>query len=155
MTAPGSPPSKVTAPAELEQSSVRRGLLRRWHHRVRSNPVSHRILRVVVAMVGFVVVVIGLILVPFPGPGWAIVFLGIAIWATEFAWAHHLLRWGKGLLRRWTNWLSAQAWPVRVLVGLGLTLLIVLVFWGLLAAWTVPGWLPDPIEQRLDDLPGV
>ncbi len=122
---------------------------------MRSNPVTHRILRVVVAVVGFVVVVIGLILVPFPGPGWAIVFLGIAIWATEFAWAHHLLRWGKTQLQRWTRWLAAQAWPVKLLVTIGLALLVLLVLWALLVAWTVPPWLPDPLEERLEDLPGV
>lgn len=30
-----------------------------------------------------------------PGPGWVAIFAGLAIWATEFAWAHLALRWTK------------------------------------------------------------
>jgi uncharacterized protein (TIGR02611 family) len=26
-----------------------------------------------------------------PGPGWAVIFLGLAVLATEYAWAHRLL----------------------------------------------------------------
>lgn len=36
--------------------------------------------------------VVGLLLVPLPGPGWAIVFAGVALLGTEFAWAERLLQ---------------------------------------------------------------
>jgi uncharacterized protein (TIGR02611 family) len=37
------------------------------------------------------IVIAGIVLLPLPGPGWAIIFLGLAVLATEYAWAHRLL----------------------------------------------------------------
>jgi uncharacterized protein (TIGR02611 family) len=34
-------------------------------------------------------------LVPLPGPGWLIVFAGLAILATEYVWAQRLLNYAK------------------------------------------------------------
>ncbi|MEU9878798.1 TIGR02611 family protein [Streptomyces phaeochromogenes] len=48
-----------------------------------------------VFVVGLAVVVSGVILLPLPGPGWLVIFAGMAIWATEFAWAQLVLRWTK------------------------------------------------------------
>jgi uncharacterized protein (TIGR02611 family) len=48
--------------------------------------------RLVIGVVGFGVVVVGLLLVPLPGPGWAIVFAGVALLGTEFSWAERLLQ---------------------------------------------------------------
>ncbi|RPE45330.1 uncharacterized protein (TIGR02611 family) [Streptomyces sp. Ag109_O5-1] len=45
--------------------------------------------------VGLAVVVAGIILLPLPGPGWVVIFGGMAIWATEFVWAQLVLRWTK------------------------------------------------------------
>ncbi len=39
----------------------------------------------------------GVRLVPLPGPGWLIVFLGLAILGTEFAWARRLA----AVTKRW------------------------------------------------------
>ena len=47
-----------------------------WRRTIRSNPHSHLIYRIVVGVLGLVIVVIGLIMVPFPGPGWLVVFTG-------------------------------------------------------------------------------
>ena len=63
-----------------------------WRRKIRSNPHSHGIYRVVVGVVGLIIVVLGLIMVPFPGPGWLVVFLGLAIWASEFEWAQRVRR---------------------------------------------------------------
>jgi uncharacterized protein (TIGR02611 family) len=43
--------------------------------------------RIVVFVVGVALVVLGLVLLVLPGPGILVVFLGVAILATEFAWA--------------------------------------------------------------------
>ena len=59
---------------------------------LKSHRVAVYIYRVVVAVVGCSVVALGLVLVPFPGPGWLIVIVGLGILATEFAWAQRLLR---------------------------------------------------------------
>lgn len=47
--------------------------------------------RLVVAVVGTTVLILGAIMIITPGPGWVTVFLGLGILATEFAWAERLL----------------------------------------------------------------
>lgn len=46
--------------------------------------------KISVFVVGFLVIIAGVILLPLPGPGWAIIFVGLAILATEFAFADNL-----------------------------------------------------------------
>jgi uncharacterized protein (TIGR02611 family) len=43
--------------------------------------------KVVVALVGFPLLVLGAILVPLPGPGFLVMFIALALLATEFDWA--------------------------------------------------------------------
>ncbi len=45
----------------------------------------------VVLIAGLSLVLVGIVAIPLPGPGWAIVFAGIALLATEFVWARWLL----------------------------------------------------------------
>ncbi len=62
-----------------------------------------------VFMVGFAVVAAGIAMLVLPGPGWAAIFLGFAILATEFAFAEkvrdQLVHWLKHLVeltkRQW------------------------------------------------------
>jgi hypothetical protein len=48
--------------------------------------------RVIVAVVGATVVALGLVLVLTPGPALLVIPIGLAILATEFAWARRWLR---------------------------------------------------------------
>lgn len=50
-----------------------------------------RAYRVAFATVAFALVLAGFALIPLPGPGWAIVFLGLGMLALEFDWAERLL----------------------------------------------------------------
>jgi uncharacterized protein (TIGR02611 family) len=43
-----------------------------------------------VAIIGVTVILIGIPLIPLVGPGWLIVFTGLAILASEFPWAGRL-----------------------------------------------------------------
>ena len=47
--------------------------------------------RVVIVVVGFTVLLIGIIMIALPGPAILIIPLGLAILATEFVWAQRLL----------------------------------------------------------------
>lgn len=47
--------------------------------------------RVAVGAVGGVVTVVGVVMLVTPGPGWLIIFAGLGILATEFAWAAMVL----------------------------------------------------------------
>ena len=62
---------------------------------VRRSRSLHLAWRGGIFLVGLAVVVAGVILLPLPGPGWLIIFAGLAIWATEFGWALRVLRWTK------------------------------------------------------------
>ncbi|WP_338931037.1 TIGR02611 family protein [Streptomyces netropsis] len=64
------------------------------HFIKRSRPL-HVSWQVGVFIVGLAVVVAGIIMLPLPGPGWLVIFGGMAIWATEFVWAQLVLRWTK------------------------------------------------------------
>jgi uncharacterized protein (TIGR02611 family) len=96
--------------------------------------------RVLVGVIGAVVTVGGLVAVPLPGPGWLIVFVGLAILASEFTWAQRLLDFGRDRLRAWTHWLMRQRVWVRVLVaaltaGFVCCVVVGLILWQGLPAW--------------------
>jgi uncharacterized protein (TIGR02611 family) len=51
--------------------------------------------RIAVGIVGGTVTVVGVIALVAPGPGWLIIFAGLGILATEFAWAAYVLEHAK------------------------------------------------------------
>src|SRR5262249_2510254 len=48
--------------------------------------------KIAVALVGVVVIALGVVLLPLPGPGWMIILAGMAVLSMEFHWARKLLR---------------------------------------------------------------
>ena len=63
--------------------------------------------QIFVAIAGIVTIIVGVILLPLPGPGSVVIFAGVGILATEFIWAKQLLTrvriWFKQQSRRWKN----------------------------------------------------
>ena len=102
---------QVTALADTAQ----RYGLRRFVARNRGLEVAYR---VVVAIIGFAIIGTGLALIPLPGPGWLIVFAGLAVLSTEFAWAERLLHYARSKVAGWTDWVIKQSLPVRATIGL-------------------------------------
>jgi len=86
--------------------------------RIRATRTGRLTLRIVIGVVGVAVVLIGLVLVPLPGPGWLIVLAGLAILSLEFEWAQRLLHFTRTQLERWWRWLERQPLAVRLLAGL-------------------------------------
>jgi uncharacterized protein (TIGR02611 family) len=82
--------------------------------------------RIFTGVGGGSVVLIGLVLVPYPGPGWLIVFTGFAILATEFEFAGRVLEWLKDKYEKWLSWLKRQhvSFQVFVLVLTGLVVMM-------------------------------
>ena len=116
-----------------------------WRERVRSRPQTHRVYRVTVGLVGGLIVLVGLTLVPLPGPGWLIVFIGLAMLASEFAWAQRLQGFAKAKVHVWTQWWASRPWPIRTFVAL-LTLAVVGGVVYLVALRSgVPEWIFDII----------
>ena len=126
-----------------------------WRRKIRSNRPSRLIYRLVVAVIGLVIVAVGLIMVPFPGPGWLVVFIGLAVWASEFERAQRLLRLATGTLEAWTRWLIRQPWWMRGLVLLITIATVAAVFWLLLLISGVPVYFPDLVQEWLKKVPGL
>jgi len=47
--------------------------------------------RIIKIVVGFTLLIVGVLLLVLPGPGWLTIFFGLALLAAEFAWARRLL----------------------------------------------------------------
>lgn len=62
---------------------------------IKSRRTLHLSWQVGVFVVGLAVIGAGVAMLVLPGPGWVAIFAGLAIWATEFAWASLVLRWTK------------------------------------------------------------
>ena len=56
--------------------------------------------RFLIGTIGFSVVLIGLVMIVLPGPAFIVVPLGVAILASEFAWARRIWRRGRILVSR-------------------------------------------------------
>ncbi|MEU0936176.1 MULTISPECIES: TIGR02611 family protein [unclassified Embleya] len=68
----------------------------------RSKPL-HMTWQIGVAVIGFAIIVGGIIMLPLPGPGWAVIFLGLAVLGTEFVWAQRTLLWTKDKVTKAAN----------------------------------------------------
>ncbi|MET8825376.1 TIGR02611 family protein [Streptomyces sp. NPDC004610] len=62
---------------------------------IKARRMLHVSWQVGVFVVGLAVVAAGAAMLVLPGPGWVVIFGGMAIWATEFVWAQLVLRWTK------------------------------------------------------------
>jgi uncharacterized protein (TIGR02611 family) len=123
-----------------------------WREAIRRRPAADRLYRITVAMLGGAIVVGGLALVPLPGPGWLIVFLGLAILATEFEWAHRLEQYARKRVSEWTHWLGRQPLAVRILFALLTAVLVAVVLYTVLRVLGVPGWVPDGLVAIIPGL---
>lgn len=125
---------------------------RAWFRR---NPALDLTYRIGVGVVGGLVLIGGIVMIPYPGPGWLVVFAGLAILATEFEWAGRVLKFAKRYYDAWTDWLGRQSLFIKILV-LAATGLVVLVTCWLLNVFSLVGgwfgvhapWLESPIFGR-------
>ncbi|MBM4141349.1 MAG: hypothetical protein FJ242_07695 [Nitrospira sp.] len=59
--------------------------------------------RLIIAVIGFTVLLIGLAMIVLPGPAIVVIPSGLAILATEFVWARRLLRKVKSIASKVKN----------------------------------------------------
>lgn len=126
-----------------------------WRVRIKEKPRLNYFYRIGVGVLGTLVVAVGIVAIPFPGPGWLIVFAGLGILATEFMWASRLLAFARAKLRAWEQWLRPQPWWVQGLVLLVTVAAVAAIFWVLFKVSGVPGFLPDFAEDILRQVPGL
>lgn len=101
--------------------------------------------RIGVGIVGGVVLLIGILMIPYPGPGWLVVFIGLGILATEFAWAKRVLAYVKGKYGTFTHWVKRQNIIVKSFIWLTTAAIVLATVWllngyGMLNGWLNLGW---------------
>ena len=123
-----------------------------WRRRIRRNPRRLRLYRVGVGLAGLLLICLGALTGPLPGPGGIPrVLLGLAIWSSEFEWAYRLRQRFKAEIKKFRGWSTRRKvgfWVAFFVVcgGLGYLYLLVL---------GMPFWMPRAGAGLLDHLPGV
>lgn len=138
-----------------ERKSVRDRLYRDYMSRrnaARSNRALDTAWRGIILVVGLTIVGIGIFFLLFPGPGWAVIFFGLIVLATEYAWAQRMLN----PLREFSSHLvrlfvSREYRAKRSNVILIVTIIVVVIAYAYWAKWgaTMRGFEPIliPIEK--------
>ena len=87
-----------------------------WRRKIRQNPTKLAIYRIAVGIAGLLLVCLGFVSGPIPGPGGIpLVLLGLAIWSSEFKWANRLMQWFRLQLHTYGGWTRRK--KVAVLGG--------------------------------------
>jgi len=110
----------------------------RWATR---SPGLLALYRTGVAVLGGLVLAVGVVLIPYPGPGWLVVFAGLAILASEFTWARRVLTLLRHRYEAWRRWLKRRHVAVRLLVYAFTLAVVLATLWVLNAFALVGGWV--------------
>ena len=113
---------------------------------------QRRVQKFTTGLAGGVVLIVGIVAIPYPGPGWLIVFAGLAILAREFAWARRALKFGRKKYDDWNEWVQRQHWSVKTLTFTFTCLVVIGTIWllngyGLINDWFNLGldWVVSPL----------
>lgn len=128
----------------------------REHHARRKQGKYGFLVRPVTLVLGWLIVIIGIVTIPFPGPGWLTVFIGIGVLSLEQQWPHKLLDFGIHRYEIFDDWYNRQPLWFKGFLGLLLLIFIWIIFallfwvgWRLgMLDWTRP-WT----QQWVDKLP--
>jgi uncharacterized protein (TIGR02611 family) len=150
--APEQDPPAVPRERRLHAARIR---YRAFRAKVRARPGWNLAWRIGIGVLGTVVLVLGVLAIPYPGPGWLIVFAGLGILATEFRWAGRLLTFARGYYDRWSAWVRRQNRVVQLLLGLVSLAVVLAMLWLLGALWFAAGlvgldhwtWLQSPLTS--------
>lgn len=109
------------------------------------------LVRPLTLILGWTVLIIGLITIPLPGQGWLTTFIGVGILSLEQKWAHDLLGWGVRLYDRFFAWFHRQSLFRRILMITALILVIWAIFIGIALGWWHAGGLDflSPVALQL------
>jgi uncharacterized protein (TIGR02611 family) len=125
---------------------------RHWRERIGERPRLEFFYRVAVGVIGVAVLALGVLAIPYPGPGWAVVFVGLGILASEFEWAHRLLRYVRERYDKVMDWFQRQPAIVQILGGVATALVVGATLWVFGALdWAADlvgidwGWTSSPV----------
>lgn len=119
---------------------------------VRTNRALDATWRGIILVVGLTLVGLGIFFLLFPGPGWAVIIIGLIVLATEYAWAQRLLNPVQEFSSRIARLVVSQEYRTRrsnaILI---VTIVVVSIAYAYWAKWgaTMQGFEPIlvPIEN--------
>jgi uncharacterized protein (TIGR02611 family) len=112
-------------------------LIERIRARQERHRQRNRLFRAAFAIAGFVVLLLGIVMLFTPGPGWAVIALGLGMLALEFSWAERLLERVIDRVERVTDQV-AKGSRVRQAALIAFGLLALTAAGVLLVIWDVP-----------------
>jgi uncharacterized protein (TIGR02611 family) len=125
--------SAQSPPPEKQHLTLAEKLARRRERHLKHSKAY----RIAFMILAFIVVLAGLALVPLPGPGWAIVFVGLGMLALEFEWAERLME--KILNRLEAAQESARnATPAQKAMGIAATVIGIAACLAAAIRWDIP-----------------
>ena len=124
----------------------------RWRRKIREDKRKLAVYRVAVGLLGLFLIALGFVSGPIPGPGGIpLVLLGLAVWSSEFEWAHQLMMWFKKELHRYRTWSRTK----QVLFWVIFFACCGLIWYLYLLLTGLPTWLPGSVDMLLQRLPGL
>jgi uncharacterized protein (TIGR02611 family) len=122
-------------------------IFRRWREQIARYRALHVTWQITVLTIGIAIICAGLAMLVLPGPGWAAIFVGLAVLSTEFMWAERLLTWTKRQARQAADRALDPRHRRRNQAILAVILVaLVLGSWWYVATY---GW-PAPIQWLVD-----
>lgn len=91
--------------------------------------MKRRIRRTFIGIVGWFVVLVGIVLIPYPGPGWLTVFAGLGILSTEYDFAKKLLAYGRSRYDAWNAWSAKQSFAFKAFLWLSTAFVVTATIW--------------------------
>lgn len=123
-----------------------------WRRRIRQNPTKLRVYRIGVAIAGLLLICLGIITGPLPGPGGIpLVLLGLATWSSEFEWAYRLRLRFKAEIKKYGGWPTGK----KVAFWVAFSAVCGSLGYAYLLALGIPFWVPEVGASLLEHLPGV
>lgn len=107
--------------------------------------------------VGWLFIVVGILIIPTPGPGWFMLFFGIGVLSFEMVWPNRLLDYGLRKYDDFEDFWKRQGAGMKTLVGvlflLGCAVVFSGIFWVMwntgMLGFAEP-WLADWVEKLPD-----
>ena len=90
----GDDPEERDASEVVEELLAEPGMAKKWHDhpsvvwvKAVGRFIGRNGKRIAVTIAGFALLLVGVALLVLPGPGWLLIFAGLAILSTEYVWA--------------------------------------------------------------------